>query len=200
MKNSLSRAALALTLACTMVLVACTVDQVLSDIDIGLQIAANLAPAVGALNPADAAIITALTTVATDGINAIQKAYDEYEATHAQTALAKIVAAVDTVNLNLSTDLATFHITNKETVDKVNAWCKLIYSITNAVASALPAMDQTLPDTVRRQKAALLPTPEDLQASWAAQVCLNDTSCAGLVKVHHVHARGHGFWGRIEAL
>lgn len=187
MKNSLGRAALALSLACILVLSACTVDQVLSDIDVALEIAQNLAPAVGAVLPADGVIISTLTTVAINGVNAIKTTYDAYESGKTPGNIGLVQAAANALKTNLAADLAAFHISDPALLLRINNWANLIYSMIEALLAKLGGLASAL---------AVSMTPESLQSRWSSEVCLGDTACSSLVKVKHAHMIKHGFWGK----
>jgi hypothetical protein len=191
----------ALVLVLCLSLAACTVDQVLSDIDLLLQTAAQIGTAVGAVSPADGAIITALSAIATKGITTLQKTYDSYKASGATTDLAKVRAAANALNSNLAAELAAAHISDPATLAKVTAWCTLIYTTTNLVLNALPqatasaeqpsgAMSMFGGSPKRAPIVIQIPTPEQLQAQWETQVCKSDQKCGKLVKARHVHGYG----------
>src|SRR5579864_2991104 len=95
-----------LVLACivamgTMPTTACTVDQVLADINVAVQIAGQIGQAVGAVSPADALLIAGIQGVASAGLNAIKNAYDTYHASGAVTDLQKLQAALDACKFTL---------------------------------------------------------------------------------------------------
>lgn len=189
MKTSLGRAALALTLACTMFLVACSVDQVLSDIDVGLQIAKNLAPAVGTVLPEDALVLDTFTSVAIAGITAIKQTYDDASGGAASTKLARIQAIATALKSDLSQDLAAAHVTDTTLIATITNWVNLINSILNAVIAEISGAHVML--STNPPKSGDL-TPESIQARWTAEVCKGDLKCGHLVKAHHVHKSG--FW------
>jgi len=170
--------------------IACSTDEVLSTIDVALQTAANLESIVGAVSPADAAALEALTGLASVGLSAIKKDYDTYEASKAQGDLQKLQAAIAALQSNLSQNLNAAHIVSPAAVQKTTAWVNLINSSLDAVISTIEA---TLhPSALAARNMAQLPTPESLQSRWATEVCLSDAACGAKVKVHKKHA--HGFW------
>lgn len=191
MKLTLGRSALALTLACTMVLCACTVDQVLSDIDVALEIAQNLAPAVGTVLPADGLIVAGLSAIAIKGVTAIQKTYDDAQAGKASSGnlASSIQAIAASIKDNLAADLAAAHISDPALLVKINNWCNLLYSMLNALLAKLGGTVAAKFDST-----ATIMTPETLQARWQAEVCNGDAKCGRLVKVKHARKHSGGFW------
>lgn len=169
---------------------ACTVDQVLSDIDVAIQIAASLAPAVGTVAPADGALITVFSTLASGGMKDIQSAYDAWSKSGSTSDLQKAQAVIAEVKGNLSHELQTAHISDPKTVTAVTNWCNLLYSSLTAVEAAFPQSAQA--GVQAHAASAPIPTPESLQARWVSEVCSGDAKCSKLVKVHHVHAKAHG--------
>ena len=170
---------LALVLVVTQV--ACTVDQVLSDINLLLQTAASIATAVGALSPADATAIQVVVNTATTGLNVIQKDYDAYKASGATTDLEKLQAAIAALKNNLPAELAAAHVTNPNAVAKATAWVNLVTSTLDTILAVLPKLSANKNATF-----AELPTPSDLQKRWSTEVCGGDAKCSALVKAHNV--------------
>lgn len=185
MRLTLGRAALALTLACTMILCACSVDQVLSDIDVALEVAQNLAPAVGAVSVADGLIVAGLSGMAIKGVTAIQKTYDDYEAGKPMTGslVANIQAAANALKDNLASDLSAAHVSDPALLTKINNWCNLLYSMLNALLARLSGNVAAV-----FASSATIMTPETLQARWQTEVCGGDAKCGKLVKVKHAHS------------
>jgi hypothetical protein len=167
----------------TLALMGCSVDTVLSDIDLALQTAASLETAIGAVSPADSAALQLLTGIATAGLNAIQKDYDTYEASKSAGDLQKVEAAANALQVNLPQELAAAHITSTTAVTKATAWVNLVVLATNAVLNEVGAVSAVSAHTV-----TTIPTPEALQAKWQSEVCSGDTACGNLVKVHKKHA------------
>ena len=173
---------------------ACTVDQVLSSIDVALQTAAQLSTAVGAVSPADAALITLMTGLATNGINAIQTAYDAYEKSKTASNLQNVLVAAQTLQTQLPSLLAASHISDPTTVQKVTAWVNLMVSCAEAIVSEVQALSPTTtvsPTAAPMARASYTLTAESIQARWQSDVCKGDGRCGALVKVHHKHARFH---------
>ena len=181
----------ALCLSLIVCMVACSVDQVLADIDVIVQIASQIGVAVGDISPADAAVIQTFSQIATAGIQAVQTTYDAYKASGAQSDLEKLQAAIAALKTNLQDDLQALRITDPTTVAKVTAWVNLITTSLDAVLAALPQGTPS-PTAAARTMAVgmVLPTAESLQARWQNEVCQGDAHCGGLVKAH----RHHGFW------
>ena len=167
-------------------LVACTVDEVLSSIDAGLEVAQGLSGAVGAVNPGDAASLTLLTGLGMDGIQAIQKAYDTYEKNKTTSNAQNVVIAAEAIQSNLPQELAALHISDPNAVAKANAWVNLLTDCAAAVVSEMQALSPGL--TVKKSRATnFVLTPEYIQHRWLTDVCQGDTACGNLVKVHHKH-------------
>jgi hypothetical protein len=185
-KNTRTFLALALCLS----LVACTVDQVLSDIDVVIQIAGNIGVAVGGVSAPDAAIIATFTSIATDGIGAIQTAYNSYKASNASTDLQKLQAAIGAVQQNLAQELAAAHVSDPATQQKVSAWVALINSSVAAIAAALPQLQSNGIQAHNSTVQPAMPLPETIQSRWVHEVCQDNAKCGKKVKVHH---RG-SFW------
>lgn len=175
--------------------VACTADQVLSDIETGLSIAGALAPAVGALSPADAGAVQLLSSLAVTGLQDIQKDYDAWKGSGSSSDLLKLQATANQVKASLPSQLASLRISDPNAVQKVTAWVNLITSSINAVVAAFPPVTAN-PAEIRALVAGFgaaavsLPTPESLKARWASEVCQGNSKCAGLVSAKH--ARTHG--------
>ena len=189
----------AIFLLCAFML-SCSVDQALSDVDVVIQIAANLGVAVGNVSPADAAIVQTFTTIATQGVAAVQAAYDTYEKSGATTDLTKLQAAIGAVQVNLSQEFAAAHISDPGTQAKITAWAQLIAASLAALSAALPQLtmqagallNEPTPH-VKGSFTQAIPTPEVLKSRWDSEICLGDTKCAKRVKVHHYH----GFLSKI---
>jgi hypothetical protein len=167
-------------------MVACTVDQVLADIEVVVQIAASIVPAVGAISPADAAVVQKLSNDATAGVKAIQAAYDTYKASGAATDLTKLQAAINSIQTNLPQELAAAHISDPKTVATVTNWCNLIYSTINAIVVAIPSLNPVPVAAVSAKSAKIpvaFPTAKVIAARWNSEVCQGDEACGKLVKV-----------------
>lgn len=181
----MKKASIVMALALCVALVACTVDQVLSDINICIQTAATLETAIGAVSPADAAILTSLTSIATAGLNAIEQDYNTWKASGATSDLAKLNAACQSLQTNLSQNLAAAHISDPVAVQKATAWVGLITSTVGAMTALWPQVSG-LSDkrTIARIGAAKLPSAKELQYQWQTQVCMGSVPCGKLVKAH----------------
>jgi hypothetical protein len=183
MKKLLS-GALALILCVSMV--ACTVDQVLADIEVVVQIAASIVPAVGAISPTDASVVQKLSDDATAAIKVIQADYDTYKASGATSDLTRLQSAINAIQTSLPQELAAAHISDPKTVAKVTNWCNLIYSTVNAIVAAIPALTPVPVAAVSAKSVsapAVFPTAKVIVARWNSEVCQGDAACAKLVKV-----------------
>jgi hypothetical protein len=174
---------IAILCASMVVMTGCTVDQVLTDIDVALQTAQQVETAIGAISPADAAILEGLTGLAVSGLQAIQKDYDTYEASKNGNDLQKTLEAVKALQTNLPSTLAAAHIYSPAAQAKCAAWVNLTVTTLQAVTEALAPT----PTASAASKTPTLPTAESIQARWLAEVCSGDTACGKLVKVHRKH-------------
>lgn len=177
--------------------VACTTDQVLSDIETGLSIAGALVPAVGNVSAGDASVVQLISSLAVAGITDIKAAYDAWTKSGSASDLAKLQATAQEVQASLPSEMASLRITDPATQAKVAAWVNLISSSINSIVAAFPpAAAGSNPAAMRARvsgfgtAAVALPTPESLKARWTAEVCQGNTKCAGLVSAHHAHKHG----------
>jgi hypothetical protein len=174
---------LAVLLACTMLLTACTFDQVISDIDVVIETANAIGSAVGAVSPVDAAVIQGLASTALLGMNTIKTVYDAYKASGAVTDEQKLMAAIQAVQTNLPAELAAAHIDSATAVRIVTAWVNLVVTALTAILNALPSLTSSTVSTRKKVKLAKsLPTRSSIKAQWANDVCQNDAPCVALVK------------------
>jgi hypothetical protein len=171
--------AAALAVAFCVAMTACTVDQVLTDIDLALQMSANIAAAIEPISPADAALLTLAINIATTGLQVIQTDYDQWKASGAQTDLQKLEAALTTLKTNLPMELAAAHITNPASIAKANAWVNLVVTTCTAVL-------QLLPQTPGTAAMAVFPTPQKIKAGWDMDICAGAKTCSDLVKIHKI--------------
>lgn len=159
-------------------LVSCTTDQILADINLLIQIAAEIATAVGSVSPNDGAIINNLSSVASKGMSVVLAAYQEYKKSGATTDLDKVKAAIQSAKDQLAAALAAAHITNPAKVTQINNWANLIIGTLNVILAALPQFqaNRKLP------KGVIVPTPASIKLQWRMSVCNNDPTCTALVK------------------
>lgn len=193
--------------AVLMVAVACTVDQVLADINLAVQAAGSIGLAVGAVSPADASIIAGLSALATKALTVIQQDYDAAKASGAQSDLDKLAADVSAIQANLPAALSAAHIENSAAQQKVTAWVNLTVASVNAVNAYVK---QVTPATTKNQKATLLRTaaadpnlsPDTFEARWSKDVCGGEKKCSGMVRQHKgvLHAIRQGTAAPFHAL
>jgi hypothetical protein len=170
-------------------LVACSVDEVLADIDLALQMAAEIATAVGPLSGVDGAILQSLVNTAQQGLQAIETAYNDWEEDRTNTTkIAAVQAAVTALDQNLSALLSASHISNPNAVAKVDAWVNLITTATNAVLAAIPQVTNG-PSAPMFEKVKASTSPKALVARWKAEVCRGDAKCGELIKVRKPNAK-----------
>jgi hypothetical protein len=157
-------------------MLACTVGQILTDLNLLVNIAGAIIPAIGNVSPDDAAIAQKISNIASTGIAAVQAAYKDYKASGAATDLAKVQAAITAVKDNLAQELAAAHVSNPAVVAKITVWVNLISTTLNAILSALPQ-----PGVVGARPGPV-PAPAEVKARWQMEVCGGDAACAALVK------------------
>jgi hypothetical protein len=167
----------------TMTTTACPTDQVLADLNLALQIAVQIIPAVTAVSPVEGAAIQRVSAVATGILTVIESDYRAYEASKAVTDLQKLQAVLDAAKANLTAEIAAAHITDPAVVAKVTAWANLIYSVTDAILSAIEGNGGAASVPVRAMKLSKpLPTPKALKAGWSGNVCKGEEACSALVR------------------
>jgi hypothetical protein len=180
---------IALVLCVCLVTAACSVDQVLTDINLLIQTAGSIGTAIGVVAPADAAIVAGLTAVASKGLSAIQADYDTYKQSQAQSDLAKLDAAIAAVQTNLPAELAAAHVYSPAAQAKCAAWVNLTVTTLQAVSELLPELQtagtvQAKAAVVARAAAKPNLAPETIQARWSKEVCQGDAKCSKLVGSH----------------
>jgi hypothetical protein len=182
-----------LALSLCLFLMACSVDQVLTDIDLAVQMSGSIATAISAISPADAALLQVAINDATVGLQVIKNDYDTWKASGATGDLAKLQQAITTLQTNLPQELAAAHITNPASVAKANAWANLVTTSLDAVLQLIPQIQTSQASSYSYgmsmfAAAKAIPTPASLKARWDNEVCKADTNCKNLVKVHKVKA------------
>lgn len=187
--NSVRIGAAVLALFMVVSTVACTTDQVLSEIETGLAIAGSLAPAIGSVSPADAAAVQILSGLGVSGLKAIQSDYDAWAHSGSSSALVKLQATANQVKATLPAQLESLKITDPNAVAKATNWVNLIVTSIDAVTAALPATSAN-PAELKTRALTSLPTSDSLKARWDAEVCKGNKACADLVRVKH--AKQHG--------
>jgi hypothetical protein len=173
-------------------MVACTGDEIFAAIDVGIQASAAIQEQVAALNPQDGAALAVAVKDVTNGLNAVQAAYDAWQASCATGCRGDLLAEAQQVGLTteatLTADLAAAHITNQASVQKVTAW---VYLVTDAVtlvmkikqSAQVQVPEQVMTFTVKAGYVTY--TAKDLKARWDKQVCGGNKVCASRVQVHH---------------
>ncbi len=109
---------LALTCCACTVNPSSVVNEIITIVSGIIPIASGLA---SVLLPGEAALITEATTLATNGLAALQNVVKEYEANPNDTALAKVQDAFTTVHDNLSQLLAAAQVKDAKTTAKITA-------------------------------------------------------------------------------
>lgn len=173
-----------IVLALCLALTACSVDQVLTDVDLAIQMTASLETAVGNLSPDDAAVLARLVAIASDGLAAVQADYKAYEASGATTDLEKVRAVAQALQGNLAQELRAAHIANPATVQKVTAWVGLVNV---ALVAVLQLTAQAHSQKINPTAMAIpAPSPDVLKSRWQRDVCQGDAQCGSLVKIHKI--------------
>lgn len=168
---------------------ACTVDEVLTSIDAGLQVAQDLNSAVGTVLPADAALIALLENAAIAGITSIQTAYDAYEKNKTADNKQNVVDAANLLQKNLPTKNSEMKFSNPVTTQKATAWTNLLVDCAASIETQLTGTSSTpraIGTTAHPQRATPVPySAEAIKAAWTNNVCFGDSVCGSLVKIHH---------------
>jgi hypothetical protein len=171
----------------TLFMSACTVDQILTDVDVVLQTANSLSVALGAISPADALIVSTLTGLAENGVNAIKADYASYEANKTASKLQDVLVAAQAVQTNLPAELAAAKISDPTTAAKVSNWVNLVTDVVGGIISTIQGT-KAMATASTHGIVMAMPTPESLQARWQSGVCSGDVACGNLVKVHNKRA------------
>lgn len=188
-------------------LVACSVDEVLTDVDLALQMTASLETAIGNVSAQDGAALSRMVAIATTGLTAIQKTYDDYVSSGAQTDLDKVQAMARVLQSNLQNELDAAHITNPATVQKVQAWVGLVsvalqavLQLSKQVSDNRSSFERCAPDgrfsdcmggamsfaAISPGTVISVPSAALLKARWEKEVCHGDKKCGKLVKARKV--------------
>lgn len=165
---------------------ACSVDQILSDIDIALQASESIALAIGTVSTADATEIQNIADIGISGLKVIQTAYSAYEANKTTDTLQNLELALTQVQANLKDALAVAKIKNVDAIAKITAWVAFVTTTLNIIAKAVGKAKSNPNNKVAMvDLAASVPTPESLHTRWLNEVCKGDQHCGKLVKIHH---------------
>jgi uncharacterized protein YukE len=141
-------------------------DQVLTNIDLGIQLASSLTPALAAVSPADAAIASELEAAMQGGMTVIKQDADAVQSAGNVSLLAKIKAVADSTKANLQGQLSASHVSDQKLLPQITAWVNLCVSILDAIPANLnPHADMTMP------------TAESFKARYDAEVCNGDGDC-----------------------
>lgn len=150
-------------------MVACTTDQILADLNLALQIAVEIIPTVATISPADAMAMQRVSAIAQQSLQVIINGYNAYKQTGTATNLQTLESALDAFKGQINAAIAVAQIKNPASVAKITAWANLIYSVTDAILSAIPQAKSSGKASVKTmKKLAVLPKPEDLKMRWAA--------------------------------
>lgn len=170
-------------------MVACSVDEVLTDLDLAVQMTATLIPALGNISTSDAAEVAKLTTIAEEGLAVVRMDYEAYETSGATSDLARVQAVADALRSNLSQNLQAAHIGNEETVRRVTAWVGLVALTLDAItrlsqqAVVLPAhcyagsKFETCMSFASSVAGMYVPKAATLKKDWDKKVCKGNKAC-----------------------
>ena len=168
-------------------MMACTVDEVMSSIDAGLQVASGLSAAVGAVNPADGALLDGISAIAEKLMNVVQADYDTYEKNKTASNLQNVVVAAKDVQNALPQELAALHISDPNAVVKATNWVNLLVDCASSLITEITGVSALSAKTATgHQPRAYGPlTAENIKARWTTDVCKGEKACADHIKVHH---------------
>lgn len=190
---------LAVILTLCMFMTACSVDQVLADINVLIQAASSIAVAVGPLSANDATAINLIASIASTGLSTIQADYDLYKKSNAATDLQKLQAAIAAVQTNLPQELAAAHIVDEHAQRTVRAWVGLTSATLMTVATLLPQFKNASKSQrmimARQAMTEVSLAPETIKARWDKDVCEGVSPCRHMVEVHN-----HGMFTRVATL
>lgn len=194
MKLTLGRAALALTLACTLALSACTdawLKIALQDLPVLVQMALNIAALTSALdgaptNPSDIAAINAISAEAKTDLTLLDTLYGEYKTNPSTGLMAQIEKTITDIDTNLPALLSAAHIKDPVLETRVTAAVGLILTTVETFTALIPNPQTPQLKAIKRRTMshATLPRPNDLKKSW------ND-------KVYPQFKVSRGFWSEL---
>jgi len=168
-----------IALALCLTLIACTTDQVLADLNLLIQIAGAIIPAVSNLSPADAAFASKISGIASTGLAVIEADYNAFKSAGGTTALQKVENDVSVLKANLNSELAAAHVSNPATVLKITNWVNLITTTLDAILAAFPSATNK---AAKVRLVAKVPSHSEIKAMWQVTVCAGDANCFALVK------------------
>ena len=120
-------------------------------------------------SPSEVAAIQHLGDVATQGLQAIQTAYQDYTSKNATTTIAQIQAGGAALVENLNQLLAAAQIKDQFLLNRVTAAVQLIVSTLNTFLALVP-LSGAKKAKLNKSAAAALPSASTLRQMWADQV------------------------------
>lgn len=174
---------LALALACVMAITGCWfnpawLQDALNDLPVLVQMALSIAQIIAvtksgtAPSSAEIAAINQISSVADQGLLAIQALYKSYTSANSTTTIADIKAAGNALVTNLNQLLQAAQIKDTALLARVTSAVNLIVSTVNTILGLLPASasasDVRLAN--RTAKSTTVPKPDDLRTAWQQQV------------------------------
>jgi len=174
-------ASIAVILCITMLFSGCNaawIQDALNDLPVLVQMALSIAQIIAVTKtgtPASAqeiAAINQISSVATQGLTAIEALYKSYTSANSTTTIADIQAAGAALVANLNGLLQAAQIKDPALLARVTSAVGLIVSTVNTILSLLPKSSSPadLKAAKRLGSPAGLPKPADLRAMWQSQV------------------------------
>ena len=129
-----------------------------------------LTKTVQAPSPSEVAAIQHIGDVATQGLQAIQTAYQDYTSKNATTTIAQIQAGGAALVENLNQLLAAAQIKDQFLLNRVTAAVQLIVSTLNTFLALVPQVAGAKKAKLNKSAAAAMPSASTLRQMWADQV------------------------------
>lgn len=177
--KKLKTASISVVLCCTMVLSGCWfkaswIQTALSDLPVLIQMAGSIMSLVALTKTGNApsqqelAAIQQISTVAMNGLQAIQALYNSYTNSNATTTVQEIQAACQALVSNLQQLLTAAQIKDPALLNRISAAVGLIDSTVNTFLALLPKAATSRVEA--KAINAKLPKPKDLRTAWLQQV------------------------------
>lgn len=181
-----------LSVVLLLALVACSVDEVIGNIDIALQGVQNIGDVITAINPEDGAAVQAGAAVVAGDLNLLKSLYDGWKSSGATGDLAKLQAAVTEAQANVTQIEAATHLKSAAAQDAFLATMSIASLAISTVADIVGDQNQSPPikrsamkfQTSNVAAFASRPVkwhPSDLKRKWDTEVCKGDKNCRSRV-------------------
>lgn len=168
-------------------LVACSVDQVIANIDIALQGAQNIGTVVSTINPADGDIVeTAAATIIAD-LGLIKSLYDGWASSGATTDLNKIQAAVEQAEENQTQIEMATHLFDPASKIAFAAFMEITDLALDTVVHVVGG--NSTPQSAFNAATGFASvghpkySAKDLKRKWDNNVCKGEKACRDRVKI-----------------